>query len=47
LTPNWQVQGGFTHRITRDGEHDKISTIEPENLLRLSPATACPGYGTS
>lgn len=43
LTPNWQVQGGFTHRITRDGEHDKISTIEPENLLRLSTSYRLPG----
>lgn len=43
LTTDWHVQGGFTHRITRDGEGDKISTIEPENLLRLSTTYRLPG----
>ncbi|WP_233281699.1 TonB-dependent siderophore receptor [Pseudomonas tructae] len=43
LTPGWQVQGGFTHRVTRDGEGDKISTVEPENLLRLSTNYRLPG----
>ncbi|QXI40923.1 TonB-dependent siderophore receptor [Pseudomonas xantholysinigenes] len=43
LTADWQVQGGFTHRITRDGEGDKIATIEPENLLRLSSTYRLPG----
>ncbi|WP_225935493.1 TonB-dependent siderophore receptor [Pseudomonas muyukensis] len=43
LTADWHVQGGFTHRITRDGEGDKISTIEPENLLRLSSSYRLPG----
>ncbi|MCO7595716.1 MULTISPECIES: TonB-dependent siderophore receptor [Pseudomonas] len=43
LTPDWHVQGGFTHRITRDGDDHKISTIEPENLLRLSTTYRLPG----
>ena len=43
LTPDWHVQGGFTHRITKDGEGEKISTVEPENLLRLSTTYRLPG----
>ncbi|MGB5955833.1 TonB-dependent siderophore receptor [Pseudomonas sp.] len=43
LTPDWHVQGGFTHRITKDGDGEKIATIEPENLLRLSTTYRLPG----
>ncbi|WP_323744587.1 TonB-dependent siderophore receptor [Pseudomonas sp. UFMG81] len=43
LTADWHVQGGFTHRVTRDGEGDKISTIEPQDLLRLSTTYRLPG----
>ncbi len=43
LTPDWHVQGGFTHRVTKDGDGDKIATIEPENLLRLSTTYRLPG----
>ncbi|MCY1536341.1 Ferripyoverdine receptor [compost metagenome] len=43
LLPDWQVRGGYTHRITRDGDHDKISTTEPEDLFRLSTSYRLPG----
>ncbi|WP_280283147.1 TonB-dependent siderophore receptor [Pseudomonas sp. BN415] len=43
LMPDWQVQGGYTHRITRDGDHDKISTTEPEDMFRLSTSYRLPG----
>ena len=43
LMPDWQVQGGYTHRITRDGDDDKISTTEPEDMFRLSTHYRLPG----
>lgn len=43
LARNWQVQGGYTHRVTRDGDDDKVSTTEPEDLFRLSTAYRLPG----
>ncbi|MDD0974162.1 TonB-dependent siderophore receptor [Pseudomonas fontis] len=43
LATDWQVQGGFTHRITRNGEDRKITTTEPENLFRLSTSYRLPG----
>ncbi|WAG81416.1 hypothetical protein LMK08_12385 [Metapseudomonas furukawaii] len=46
LARNWQVQGGYTHRVTRDGDDDKVSTTEPEDLFRLPP-TACRAGSTS
>lgn len=43
LARNWQVQVGYTHRVTRDGDDDKVSTTEPEDLFRLSTAYRLPG----
>ncbi|BAN48967.1 ferripyoverdine receptor FpvA [Metapseudomonas resinovorans NBRC 106553] len=43
LMPDWQVQGGYTHRITRDGDDNKISTTEPEDMFRLSTSYRLPG----
>ncbi|MDH4561809.1 TonB-dependent siderophore receptor [Pseudomonas sp. BN411] len=43
LMPDWQVQGGYTHRITRDGDDNKISTTEPEDMFRLSTNYRLPG----
>jgi outer membrane receptor for ferric coprogen and ferric-rhodotorulic acid len=35
LSPGWQVQAGYTHKIVRDDNGDKISTFEPENQVSL------------
>ncbi|WP_446440005.1 TonB-dependent siderophore receptor [Pseudomonas sp. 910_21] len=35
LSPGWQVQAGYTHKIVRDDEGAKISTFEPENQVNL------------
>ncbi|MET1080704.1 MAG: TonB-dependent siderophore receptor [Pseudomonas sp.] len=43
LAPGWQVLGGYTHRITRDGNDDKISTTSPEDLFRVSTTYQLPG----
>ena len=33
LSPGWQVQGGYTHKIVRDDNGDKISTFEPQDQV--------------
>ncbi len=35
LSPGWQVQAGYTHKIVRDDEGDKISTFEPQDQVNL------------
>ncbi|WP_421547204.1 TonB-dependent siderophore receptor [Pseudomonas sp. QD4] len=35
LTPNWQVQAGYTHKVVRDENDAKISTFEPEDQVSL------------
>ena len=35
LSPGWQVQAGYTHKIVRDDEGAKISTFEPENQVNI------------
>lgn len=36
LSPGWQVQGGYTHKIVRDDDGKKISTFEPEHQVNLN-----------
>ncbi|GAA3561443.1 TonB-dependent siderophore receptor [Marinobacter xestospongiae] len=37
LTPGWQLAGGFTHVITRDGDDNRLNTsVVPENQFKLS-----------
>ncbi|WP_416363289.1 TonB-dependent siderophore receptor [Pseudomonas sp. NFX183] len=36
LSPGWQLQGGYTHKIVRDEDGKKISTFEPENQVNLN-----------
>ena len=43
LAQGWQVLGGYTHRITRDGNDDKISTTSPEDLFRVATTYQLPG----
>lgn len=35
LAPGWQVQGGYTHKVIRDSDNNKISTWEPEDQFNL------------
>lgn len=35
LSPGWQVQAGYTHKIVRDAIGDKLSTFEPEDQVSL------------
>ena len=36
LSPGWQLQGGYTHKIVRDEDGKKISTFEPEHQVNLN-----------
>jgi outer membrane receptor for ferric coprogen and ferric-rhodotorulic acid len=33
LSPGWQLQAGYTHKIARDVENEKVSTWEPEDQV--------------
>jgi outer membrane receptor for ferric coprogen and ferric-rhodotorulic acid len=33
LTPGWQLQAGYTHKVSRDQSGTKVSTWEPEDQL--------------
>lgn len=35
LAAGWQVQGGYTHKVVRDDNGQKISTFEPEDQFKL------------
>ncbi|WP_319006055.1 TonB-dependent siderophore receptor [Methylobacillus gramineus] len=35
LAPGWQLQAGFTHKVIRDDNGNKVSTWEPENQFTL------------
>ncbi|UVL25219.1 TonB-dependent siderophore receptor [Pseudomonas donghuensis] len=35
LSPGWQLQAGYTHKIVRDDNDQKISTFEPEDQVSL------------
>ncbi|OCR25966.1 ligand-gated channel [Pseudomonas syringae] len=35
LSPGWQLQAGYTHKIVRDDNDIKISTFEPEDQISL------------
>ncbi|WP_168734287.1 TonB-dependent siderophore receptor [Pseudothauera nasutitermitis] len=39
----WNVAGGFTRRISKDGDGSAVQTIQPQNLLRLSTSYRLPG----
>lgn len=43
LAKGWQVQAGYTHKIVRDDNNEKISTFEPENQLTLYTSYNLPG----
>jgi outer membrane receptor for ferric coprogen and ferric-rhodotorulic acid len=33
LSPGWQLQAGYTHKISRNADDDKVATWEPEDQL--------------
>ncbi|MDG5635871.1 TonB-dependent receptor, partial [Acinetobacter baumannii] len=33
LAPGWQLQGGYTHKVIRDDDGQKVSTWEPEDQV--------------
>ena len=33
LTPGWQLQAGYTHKISRDDDHIKVATWEPQDQV--------------
>jgi len=33
LSPGWQLQAGYTHKIARDAEGEKVSTWEPQDQV--------------
>ncbi len=35
LAPGWQLQGGYTHKVSRDESGAKVGTSEPEDQLSL------------
>ncbi|MGC5700771.1 TonB-dependent siderophore receptor [Pseudomonas sp. NFXW11] len=35
LSPGWQIQAGYTHKVVRDDQDQKISTFEPEDQVNL------------
>lgn len=35
LSPGWQLQAGYTHKIMRDQAGEKVSTWEPEDQVNL------------
>ena len=35
LSPGWQIQAGYTHKVVRDDQDQKISTFEPEDQAKL------------
>ncbi|NWD27456.1 TonB-dependent siderophore receptor [Pseudomonas yamanorum] len=35
LSPGWQIQAGYTHKVARDDQDVKISTFEPEDQVKL------------
>lgn len=43
LAEGWQVQAGYTHKVVRDDNRDKISTFEPENQITLYTRYKLPG----
>ncbi len=36
LAPGWQLQAGYTHKIVRDHNQEKISTFEPEHQVTFN-----------
>ncbi|WP_084437770.1 TonB-dependent siderophore receptor [Shinella sp. HZN7] len=45
VLPGWQVGGGFTHSRTEDADGVRISTITPENMVRIATSYAIPDTG--
>ncbi|WP_309475118.1 TonB-dependent siderophore receptor [Pseudomonas donghuensis] len=43
LARGWQVQAGYTHKVIRDDDGDKISTWEPEDQVSLFTSYKLPG----
>lgn len=35
FSAGWQVQGGYTHKVSRDQSGAKVGTYEPEDQLSL------------
>lgn len=45
VLPGWQVGGGFTHSRTEDADGTRISTVIPENMLRVATTYQIPDTG--
>lgn len=43
LTPDWQIQAGYTHQSSRDANHDKVNTNRPDRMLKLWTNWRLPG----
>ncbi|WP_371919733.1 TonB-dependent receptor domain-containing protein [Pseudomonas sp. MYb187] len=43
LMPDWNVQGGYTYRHSEDKDGAKVSTTQPEQILRLATTYRLPG----
>lgn len=35
ILPHWQVQAGYTYRITEDPDGDEVNTTSPEDMVRI------------
>ncbi|NWJ23933.1 TonB-dependent receptor [Rhizobium sp. RM] len=45
VLPGWQLGGGFTHSRTEDAEGQRISTVIPENMIRIATSYTIPDTG--
>ncbi|WP_353632763.1 TonB-dependent siderophore receptor [Pseudomonas vranovensis] len=43
LTPGWELQAGYTHKVIRDENDNKVSTWEPEDQVSLFTSYKLPG----
>ncbi len=43
LAPGWQAQAGYTHKVIRDSDGDKVSTWEPEDQFSFYTSYQLPG----
>lgn len=41
-TRGWSLSGGFTRRISKDGNGAPVQTVQPQNILRLTSAHRLP-----
>ena len=45
VLPGWQLGGGFTHSRTEDADGQRISTVIPQNMIRLATTYHVPDTG--